>query len=297
LKPSHGRLGKTNNTVTVMGPIAANMADLEVAFRVMAQPDLKHPINSLFSQPQPLPGKRAKVLGICEPWFDQADPEVQSRCREVVEHFRKDLDYEIVSIDIPNLPEGQLAHAFTILSETATHLKQSSPAPRHWLKDLNPANQVLMAVAAQTPAYDFMLAQQLRSRLMSHLAFLYQNYPGMVLVTPTSPMAGWSIAHEGDLKYGISDGNKSMRNMVYIWLSNLSGCPSISCPAGYVEPEKGKGTGRVPIGIMGMGEWGSEDALIEFGKNAEKWLNEKVGRQKPAQWEDVIKNAKEERGK
>jgi Asp-tRNA(Asn)/Glu-tRNA(Gln) amidotransferase A subunit family amidase len=105
-------------------------------------------------------------------------------------------------------------------------------------------------------------------------------------------MAGWPIAHEGDLKYGITDGNTSIRNMEYVWLANFAGCPAISCPIGYVDPVKGKG--KVPVGLMAMGEWGSEDALIEWGRDAEKWLIEEYqgGRSRPSNWEDVVANTK-----
>lgn len=107
-------------------------------------------------------------------------------------------------------------------------------------------------------------------------------------------MAGWPISQEGDLKYGVSDANLTLRNMEYIWLANFTGCPAISCPAGYAEPVKGNGS--VPVGIMGMGEWGSEDELIEWGRECEGWLNEKYegGRVRPKGWEDVLKLAEGE---
>lgn len=123
---------------------------------------------------------------------------------------------------------------------------------------------------------------------MQHLAFLYQKYPGMIIVTPTTPNAGWPINALGDLKYGISDGNMTIRNMEYVWLANFCGNPAISCPIGYVDPLKG--SGKVPIGIMGMGEWGDEDRLIAWGRACEEYLNEVYpgGRQRPDNWEDVV---------
>jgi Asp-tRNA(Asn)/Glu-tRNA(Gln) amidotransferase A subunit family amidase len=174
----------------------------------------------------------------------------------------------------------------------ATHCKAAFDPSRHWLTDLTAANKVLLTVAAQTPSQDYILAAKLRQLLMSHLAFLFQKYPGLVIVTPTTPIHGWPIEQEADLKYGMSDTNLSLRNMEYIWLANFAGCPAISCPVGYVAPKKG--TGDVPIGIMGMGEWGSEDALIEWGRDAERWLNEEYpgGRKRPGAWEDVLENAK-----
>ena len=68
----------------------------------------------------------------------------------------------------------------------------------------------------------------------------------------------------------------------------------LSCPVGYVDPAKGKGTGKIPVGIMAMGEWGSEDALLAWGREAEGWLNEGYagGRQRPTNWVDVVEQGK-----
>lgn len=164
-----------------------------------------------------------------------------------------------------------------------------------WLADLNPANKILLSVAEATSARDYLLAQRMRNLLMSHLASLWKTYPGLVIVTPTTPLDGWRIGGEGDLKFGISEGNKSIENMRYVWLANFTGCPAVSCPVGYVESDGdggGKG-GRIPVGIMGMGEWGSEDGLLEWGSDAERYLNEefKGGRVRPGDWVDGIQLA------
>jgi len=213
------------------------------------------------------------------------------QCNNVVNYCKDKLGYAIVDITIPYVPEGQLAESFTILTEMAVRARSHVKNPKDWLKDLNPANKVLIAVGAQTPSTDYFLAQQLRNMLMSHLAFLYQKYPGLIIVTPTTPNAGWPIASEGDLKYGITDGNMTVRNMEYVWMANLCGNPAISCPVGYLDPVKGKG--KIPIGIMGMGEWGSEDLLLEWGSECEGYLNEVYpgGRQRPSNWEDIVANA------
>ncbi|KAK0124170.1 D-lactate ferricytochrome c oxidoreductase [Cadophora gregata] len=292
LKPSHNRLEDLGSTVTVSGPLAATVSDLEITYRIMAESDPSDPTCSLFTKPCAKPSAhRPKIIGIYKEWFERADPAVLKLCNEVITYYKEKLGYQVVEITIPYVPQGQLAHAFTILSEMAVRARAKPFDPSNWLAGLNPANQVLLAVGAQTPAQDYLLAQQLRNMLMQHLAFLYQKYPGLVIVTPTSPMAGWPIASEGDLKYGITDGNTSIRNMEYVWLANFCGNPAISCPVGYVEPKKGNG--RVPVGIMAMGEWGSELGLLEWGRECEKWLNEVSpdGRQRPSNWEDVVVNA------
>ena len=80
-----------------------------------------------------------------------------------------------------------------------------NPSSKFWLSGLNPANKVLLAVGNQTPARDYILAQQLRQMLMQHLAFLYQQHPGLIIVTPTTPMAGWPIAKSADLAHGFTE--------------------------------------------------------------------------------------------
>lgn len=274
----------------MIGPIAATISDLEIAYRVMAKPDPSHPVMSLFNAPQPHTGERPKLIGIYEPWFARADPINIEKCRAAIDHLTAKQGYQIIPVEIPHLSEGQHAHAFSILSEMANQL-QLAHRDRPWQTNLNAANKVLMGVGMQTPARDFLLAQQLRNLLMSHLAALYKKHPGLMIVTPTTPSIGWAIDQEVDLAYGVSDANRSIRAMEYVWLANFTGCPAIACPVGYAAPTKGDGD--VPAAIMAMGEWGSEDSLIEFGRDLESWLYDVYpgGRKRPAAWEDVIKNA------
>lgn len=294
LKTSHNRVLETGSTVTVTGPMAASISDLEVAYRVMATPNPESPLCSLFSAPSPLSSSiknsRPKILGIYQAWFDRADAPVLSLCNKIIKHYETNLGYTIVDIEIPYLAQGQKAHAFTILAEMADRAKAKAVSRTNWLQDLNPANKILLGVANTTPASDYLLAQQMRNLQMQHLAYLYQKYPGLIIVHPTTPMPGWPIANNpGDLSYGVSDGNHSIRNMEYVWLANFTGCPAINCPVGYVTPVKGKG--MIPVGITGMGEWGSEDVLIEWGREAETYLNNEAeggGRQRPANWEDIL---------
>ena len=68
-----------------------------------------------------------------------------------------------------------------------------------------------------------------------------------MIFSPTSPLPGWHIdGGEADLARGVSDGKASVRNMEYVWLANFSGCPAITCPAGYA-PDSG-----VPVGVMAL---------------------------------------------
>ena len=123
----------------------------------------------------------------------------------------------------------------------------------------------------------------------------------MVVVSPTTPNAGWAIgAGAGERKTGLLDGNMSVRNMTYIWMANFLGCPALSVPVGRVSGEgtaQGK-EGGVPVGLMGMGEWGGEDGLLEWGRVAEQWAwregqesGEGPRMGKPEIWVDVLEMA------
>ncbi|KAL8729003.1 MAG: hypothetical protein Q9166_005004 [cf. Caloplaca sp. 2 TL-2023] len=284
LKPTHGRISILPTTSLasscgVFGPIASNMADLELAYRVLATPDPSNPVSSLFGPPSSSqsPSKsQKKVLGICKPWFSTSSPSVLSACNAALDHYNS-LGYETISVDLPYLHEGQLAHALTILTEISTGTLASA------VSSLTASNKILLSVGAQTPANDFLLAQKMRALLMQHLASLFQKHPGLLIVTPTTPNAGWEISGgEGDLKYGVSDANMSVRSMRYVWLANFTGCPALSIPVGMVDPVKGKE--KVPVGLMAMGEWGDEEGLMQWGRCGEEWAwregSERVGKGK-----------------
>ncbi|KAI9785941.1 MAG: hypothetical protein M1839_008207 [Geoglossum umbratile] len=289
LKPSHGRLSQlpgvsSASTTGVLGPIAGTMENLEIAYRVMAQPDPDHPSSALFAVPRPLrQGEpRKKLLGVYDDWLNRAEPPVLSICRAAIDYYTKSLGYTLVPITIPYIPESQTAHAVTILAEI------SSATPSTLLRHLSAPNKVLLSVASKTPASAFLRAQRMRHLLMQHLAHLFTQHPGLIIVAPTSPIAGWHI-EKGDLASGLSDADKSIRDMEFTSFANLTGVPALSIPVGYAEPAEGKG--KVPVGLMAMGEWGGEEELIEWGKEGEGYLNSGLegGRLRPGGWVDVLK--------
>jgi Asp-tRNA(Asn)/Glu-tRNA(Gln) amidotransferase A subunit family amidase len=291
LKTSHARVSErpTPNlacTNTVVGPMAADMSSLELAYRVMATPDPSHRHSALFPPPRKIASPPPKVLGVYKNWFDRADPAVKALCQRAIDHFVEKLGYELVDVHIPLIHEGQTAHALSIMSEAVNGTPDTT--------FLTPANRVLLSVGAQCPVSDFIQANRVRNLLMSHLAALYKQYPGLLILTPTVPTAGWEIkGGAGDLTHGVSDGDMSIRSMEYVWLANFSGCPCLQVPVGYAKPKDGYGEDVVPVGMMAMGEWGSEDRLVEWGFEAEAYLHGKGGerRRRPPVWVDVLGRA------
>ncbi|KAL8802731.1 MAG: hypothetical protein Q9182_003629 [Xanthomendoza sp. 2 TL-2023] len=284
LKPSHGRISVSPTTSLaascgVVGPMASNMDDLELAYSILATPDPSNPVSLLFNSPSistlsssstsiPRKERRRKILGVYKPWLSHP------ACDAALDHYTS-LGYEVIPISLPYLHEAQLAHALTILTEISTGVPSSS------LASLTPSNKILLSVGAQTPARDFLLAQKMRNMLMQHLSWLWTEHPGMLIVSPTTPNEGWRV-EKGDLEKGVSDANMSVRSMRYVWLANFTGCPALSIPVGM-------GEGGIPFGMMAMGEWGDEEGLMEWGRVGEEWVwregEEKVVRAKG--WEDA----------
>ncbi|KKY39205.1 putative amidase [Diaporthe ampelina] len=292
LKTSHSRTAVINSSMCIVGPMASNVADLTIAYRVVAQPDPSDPVQGLFApSPRPQPADK-KLLGLCHPWIARAAPAVRELFDRAVEHFTGALGYETVDIDIPLLREGQVAHGATCLAEAADHARDrvdpGNARGQHWSDLLGPANQVMTAVGSQTTANDYMKFAQVRATIMSHLAFLFEAHgPGLLVASPTMPDAGYA-ATPGDELYGFTDGNRAIRSMTYAWLANTSGCPAATVPVGYAEADEGEG--RLPVGMLAMGMWGQEERLLAWAADGERYIRDVYpgGRLRPEGWVDVI---------
>lgn len=287
LKPTHHRTHVMQMTMCVTGPIAANVADLTIAYRVMSQPDASCPTQGRFALSLPPAPSAKRVMGVFRDWFNKADPPVRELCDKALDHFASKRGYEIVDISLPFLPEFQVAHAALCLAELAEKNRRRTPNPAHHQSLAGPANRLLLTMGALVSGADYLKINAFRTVLMNHLAFLFQKYPGLLIMTPTSPLIGWPRSPSDD-SYGMSDTNITMRNMSYVFLANMTGTPSITAPVGYVDPEQGEG--KLPISLLATGEWGSEEQLLAWAREAEEYLHETYpeGRRRPDTWVDVM---------
>lgn len=308
LKPSHNRTLVMKSSMCVVGPLCANVNDLAVAYRVMAQPNLDDPVAGLFAAPmgprqylekekEENKNKNKKLLGICRPWVNRASPAVVAHFDRAVDFYVRELGYKVIDIDIPLIHEARVAHAAANLAEAADHARarvtphESGGGKVRWTDLVGPANAVSLVVGSQTTTADYMKFGQVRSVVMRHLAYLFETHgPELLVVSPTIPDAGYAKT-EGDESYGFTDGNRTIRSMMFVWLSNMSGCPSVTVPVGYEEADKGEG--RLPVGMLAMGMWGEEERCLEWASEGERFLREGGGgRVKPEGWVDVIALAK-----
>ncbi|KAF7555058.1 hypothetical protein G7046_g6644 [Stylonectria norvegica] len=287
LKTSHHRTMFMKNTMCVTTPLAATVADLTIAYRVMSQPNPDCPIQGRFALSIPPTPSANKVMGIYRDWWNRADPRVAEVCEKAVDYFANKYGYDIVDISIPYVPEAQLAHSAICITEMAEEARRRTPNSADWLSIVGSANKVVLSIGSKTPAADYIKYNSIRELVMRHMAFLFQKHPGLLIMTPTTPMVGWPMV-PGDEKYGMSDTNKTIQNMLYIFLANMTGTPALSAPVGYVDAEHGEG--KLPVGLMATGEWGSEEQLLAWAGEAEEYLYNgyEGGRRRPSEWLDVM---------
>ncbi|KAI5281525.1 hypothetical protein KEM54_003226, partial [Ascosphaera aggregata] len=133
LKPSHGRISggptvEIATTTGVHGPMAATLDDLALAYRIMATPDPDSEASRAFPDPlTEIPtaeevSSRPKIIGVFKDWINRSDKVVQDTFTKVIGYYESKKEYTIVDISIPYIPEGQKAHALTILCEIASSL-------------------------------------------------------------------------------------------------------------------------------------------------------------------------------
>ena len=233
------------NTVAVAGPMSPNIEDLALAYRIMAQPCPQDPVSSLFPSTitrsaVELKAPARRYLGIDREWVGRSDPAVLKLYDAAVQYYTQKCGYEAVDISIPLQAENEKAFSLTILAEGMTSIKPEM------IKKLQYPNQILLNVSAlHATAQDLLSSNRLRERAMRHLAWLWEQYPDMLILTPTTPCAGWKIAKQSDITdgYGLSNADMSLRTMEYTSFGNWVGCPAITCPMGY-DPS------NIPVGIM-----------------------------------------------
>lgn len=287
LKTSHHRTGYMGSTMCITGPIAANVADLTIAYRLMSQPNPDDGIQGVFARSTPPQPSDKRIMGVYRDWWNTADPAVVEHCNKALDYFAQQRGYEIVDISLPHLAEAQLSHGMICVTEMAEAARRRTTNPEDWLSLVGSVNQLVMTVGTQTPASDFIKFNTMRTLMMRHFAFLFKKYPGLLIMSPTTPIAGWP-KHPGDEALGMNDANMTFKNMMYIFLANMTGTPSVSVPVGYSPPTQGEG--KVPIGLLATGDWGSEEQLLAFAGEAEEYLHGvyEEGRRRPDAWLDVM---------
>ncbi len=242
-----------------VGPIGATVRDVAAAYAVMAGPDSRDALT--LNQPtvhleglenQDLRGLR---LGVSRPWFEDADPEVVSRCDAVLRAC-VDAGATIVDIPPPDLNTVLWSHAILILSEMATtlmpHLREDS---RRFGLDV----RTNLAIARFFESPDYVHALRHRHRLTQQYLELMQGVDA--IVTPTTASTAPEIP-EHALPAGESNLVMTDALMRFIRIPNITGFPALSVPSGFDHA-------GMPVGCQFIGRPWEEHLLLRLGLVAE----------------------------
>lgn len=271
LKPTFGRVSEFGAvpldwSVAHIGPIAASAADAAIGYALMAGPDPKDP-NSMH-QPRPTlagwdnTGIKGLRIGVFWPWFRHASAEVVSACESLLGQFEA-LGAQIRETVIPDLDAGRVAHLITIGGEMAQAMDRYH-AEHHRKHGLDV--RINLTLARAFSLLDYVKAQRVRTRLMSHFRQAFESVD--VIVTPATGIAAPPIPATA-----LPDGDSDLATLAEIIRfaapANLTGLPAISFPAGYT-------TLGLPVGMQAIGRAWDEKTLLRLALAAEGLVEKKA---------------------
>lgn len=243
-----------------VGPLAATVRDLAVAYAIVAGPDPKD-ASSLKQPPVHLCGlENADLsglrLGIHRPFFEDADRTVVDGCQQAVDALVA-AGAKVVDFPAPDLNTILWSHATIILSEMLSCLAEHHQAGR---RRFGLDTRTNLAIASHFTSRDFCHALRHRHRLTQEYLELMQEVD--LVVTPTTATTAPPIP-EHALPTGQSDLKTVDALMRFIRVGNLTGFPAIAVPAGY-------DSSGLPISCQLLGRPWQESLLLRAALVAEQ---------------------------
>ncbi len=281
LKSTFGRISEYGASplgwsVAHIGPLAASVRDAALGYAVMAGPcGMDH---HTWYQPSPDLERWDNTdlndlrLGIFDPWFEDAEPEIVAACADLLRELES-AGATIKKIAIPELEAGRVAHLITIAGEMAQEMDRYYQQHR---RDFGLDVRLNLALARQFTIMDYIQAQRIRGRMMKLVGEIFNDVDA--IVTPTTGVSAPPI-NEKAQPHGESDLTTLSAIMRFVFLANLTGLPAISFPAGY-------NLSGMPIGLMAMGRWWEERHLLRLARVAELHLE----RRKPSRFFEILSN-------
>jgi Asp-tRNA(Asn)/Glu-tRNA(Gln) amidotransferase A subunit family amidase len=271
LKATWGRIPETGVpplcwNVGHVGPMGLTVDDVAAMYALLAGPD-GHDLVAQNQPPHHLSGyENASLagvrLGICWPYFEDADAEVVARCKEAVKALT-DAGATVVEIPPPDLNTVLWTHSCIILSEMSESMM---PQLRERSSDFGLDSRTNLAIGRHFRATDLVHALRHRHRLTRELLALTANVD--VIVTPTTATTAPRIPEE-TLPHGESNLPVVDALMRFIRLANLTGCPALSVPAGFDKA-------GLPVGVHLMGRPYEEHLLLRLGRVVERTVEHRT---------------------
>jgi Asp-tRNA(Asn)/Glu-tRNA(Gln) amidotransferase A subunit family amidase len=264
LKATHGRIPETGVpplcwTPGHAGPLGLTVADVAAAYAIIAGPD-GHDASSDRQPPPSLAGfEDADIeglrLGICRPYFDDADADVVKACREAVRALEA-RGAVVKELPPPDLNRILWSHATIILSEMATAMRDEVQRDSSRFAYDSRTN---LALARRFTALDYVHALRHRHAITQETLRLLHDVD--VIVTPTTATTAPPIP-EDTLPDGESNLVVTDALMRFVRVGNLTGFPAVSVPCGFDQA-------GLPIGLQLLGRPWEEHLLLRLARVVE----------------------------
>jgi Asp-tRNA(Asn)/Glu-tRNA(Gln) amidotransferase A subunit family amidase len=265
LKATWGRIPETGVpplcwNVGHVGPMGLTVDDVAAVYSLLAGPD-GHDVVAQMQPPHHLSGyENAGLegvrLGICWPYFEDADADVVARCKEAVKALTA-AGATVVEIPPPDLNTVLWTHSCIILSEMAESLL---PQVRERSSDFALDSRTNLAIGRHFRATDLVHALRHRHRLTRELMALMADVD--VIVTPATATTA-PVIPEATLPGGESNLPVVDALMRFVRLANLTGFPALSVPAGF-------DSAGLPVGFHLTGRPYEEHLLLRLGRVVER---------------------------
>ncbi|MBW7932180.1 MAG: amidase [Gemmatimonadaceae bacterium] len=273
LKPTYGRVSERGAaplcwSLAYLGPLANCARDAALAYEIIAGADAEDP-HSLGHPAvvvdQAVPRSLAGVtLGVYWPWFRHGQPAVVAACERLLEQLCAH-GARLVDVEIPELELARIAQLVIITSEMTTGMW---PHVRDRFGEFGLETQLNLAIARASSATEYVHAQRVRTRAIAHFERAFAQCDA--IITPASGNTAPRVHRSGG---AVSDLGRTMETMRFAFVSNLTGHPAISFPAGYDAD-------GLPIGMQAIGKGWSEQLLLRIAAFAETL----VERRKPQRY-------------
>jgi Asp-tRNA(Asn)/Glu-tRNA(Gln) amidotransferase A subunit family amidase len=278
LKATYGRVSEHGAaplcwSVAHVGPIGATVADVALGYALMAGPDPQDP-SSMVQPALTLAGvEEARLdglrVGVYTPWLEHAAPDVVATTRAALRHLEA-AGARVVEVQLPHLDLIRVAHAVTILAEMATAMDRYPEEAAA----LAPHVRVNLLVGRRFTGTDYIRAQRVRAKAMGEMDALFQQVD--LLATPTTAITAPKIPVT-DPRETWSDLSTVTEVMRYVFLTNLTGHPGLTVPAGYDEA-------GLPVGLQLTADHWQEALLFRAGLAVEARVQRRLPPEYTALW-------------
>lgn len=263
LKATYGRVPKSGTaelcwSLDHIGPLAASVADAELAYRLLAGPHDDDP-SSLGLPPVEGDGDapvRGLQLGVSRAWWELASADVRAACDETLKGLQSE-GAEVVEVELAHLDLVRPT-LYTIMGceGAAAH----EPLWKQHGGDYGADVQLLVGVGRRLPAVDYLKAQRIRTMIVAAFEAALDRCD--LLVSPMTATVAPRRHPKAELA-GEVDDRVTQQLTAFTFPANLSGNPSLSVPCG-------SGQEGLPVGLQLLGRAYEEARLLSVGRVVER---------------------------